>query len=365
MNNVGFIGWRGMVGSVLMDRMIAENDFNKIKPIFFTTSQVGQLAPEIGVELPKLADAYDINQLKALDIIVTCQGSDYTQIVLPQLRKLDWKGYWIDAASSLRMNDDSIIVLDPLNRQHIDNAIKNGIKNYIGGNCTVSLMMLAISGLLQENLVEWVSSMTYQAISGSGAKAMQELLEQMGFLAKDLKSTNIIELEKSLRLKTQSSEFPNNIIGNTLALNLLPWIDSAMENGQTREEWKASAEMNKILDAKHVIPVDGICVRISSLRSHSQALTIKLKEDIPLERINEILKNGNEWVRFVDNNKEDTFKSLTPISTSGTLDIAVGRVKKTNISPYHINLFTVGDQLLWGAAEPLRRILNILVTNKY
>ncbi len=361
MYKVGFIGWRGMVGSVLIDRMLAEKDFNKnIKATFFTTSQAGQAAPNIGVDLPNLVDAYDMNALLEMDIILTCQGSDYTKQMLTPLRQKGWQGYWIDAASALRMDDNSIIVLDPLNRKQIDHALQNGIKNFIGGNCTVSLMMLAISGLLKANLVEWVSSMTYQAISGAGAKAMEELLSQMGYLTQNLQSNNIIELEKQLRGKIQSDDFPNKIINNALALNLLPWIDSAVDNGQTREEWKASAEMNKILQPKTNIPVDGICVRVSSLRSHSQALTIKLKEDLPLEKINSLLKSGNEWVTLIDNNKEATFKGLTPIATSGTLNIAVGRVKKTNISPYHINLFTVGDQLLWGAAEPLRRILNII-----
>ena len=364
MHKVGFIGWRGMVGSVLIDRMLAENDFKQdIEPIFFTTSQAGQTAPNIGVSLPNLVDAYALEQLQKLDIILTCQGSDYTNEILPQLRNNGWNGYWIDAASALRMDKDSIIILDPLNRDQIDNGISQGIKNFIGGNCTVSLMMLAISGLLNKNLVEWVSSMTYQAISGAGAKAMQELLAQMGYLTQNSPSTNIITLEKQLREKTQSSEFPNKTIGNALALNLLPWIDSAVAQGQTREEWKASAEMNKILQTKQPIPVDGICVRVSSLRSHSQALTIKLKENLPLEKINQLIQNGNQWVKFIDNNKKDTFHELTPISTSGTLNIAVGRVKKTNISPYHINLFTVGDQLLWGAAEPLRRMLNILLEN--
>jgi aspartate-semialdehyde dehydrogenase len=361
MHKVGFVGWRGMVGSVLIDRMLTENDFDKnIDPTFFTTSQAGQAAPSIGINLPVLVDAHDLNALSKMDIILTCQGSDYTKKILTPLRQKGWDGYWIDAASALRMDDDSIIVLDPLNRAQIDSAIESGIKNFIGGNCTVSLMMLAISGLLNAKLVEWVSSMTYQAISGAGAKAMQELLAQMGYLTQNAQSTNIIELEQQLRQKIQSEDFPKNVINNSLALNLLPWIDSAVENGQTREEWKACAEMNKILQSKNNIPVDGICVRVSSLRSHSQALTIKLKEDIPLDEINSLLKNGNEWVKLVDNNKDATFKDLTPISTSGSLDIAVGRVKKTNISPYHINLFTVGDQLLWGAAEPLRRVLNIL-----
>ncbi len=366
---VGFVGWRGMVGSVLMKRMQEESDFAKIEAYFYSTSAAGGKAPNYGQAEQILLDASDISSLNKLDCIITTQGSEYTHEVLPKLRAQGWNGYWVDAASALRMKDDSIIVLDPINRKHIDDGIANGVKNYIGGNCTVSLMLLGLDGLFKANLVEWISSMTYQAASGAGANNIRELLKQSGELYKSAgellndSRSSVLEIDDKVTHTLRSNVFPTEYFGAPLAGSVIPWIDSALENGQTKEEWKGGVEANKILNlAPNTVKVDGICVRVGVLRSHSQALTIKLKRnDLSLEEIEQIIKNANPWVKFVANNKADTLKELTPASVSGTLDIAVGRLKRLNFGNDYISIFTVGDQLLWGAAEPLRRMLNILV----
>lgn len=367
MLKAAFIGWRGMVGSVLMDRMRAENDFKDIDPLFASTSQVGQKGPDIGREIPPLQDAFDIDLLSGMDVIITCQGSDYTKEVYPKLRNSGWNGYWIDAARQIRMEKDSVIILDPVNRDVIDTALESGIKNYIGGNCTVSLMLMAAGGLFKENCIEWLSTMTYQAASGAGAKNMRELIAQMGRIgnaAKDLldkPSSAIMELDKRVIETMNGDDFPIEIFGAPLAGSLIPWIDAKMETGQSREEWKGHAETNKILNADPAIPIDGICVRIGTMRCHSQALTIKLKKDMPINDIQHILQGANDWVKVIPNEKEDSLKYLTPAAVTGKLDIPVGRIRKLNMGPEYLTLFTVGDQLLWGAAEPLRRMLRILV----
>ncbi len=365
MARVAFIGWRGMVGSVLMDRMMAEDDFHGFEPVFYTTSQVGQKGPKIGLKISPLKDAYDIKDLKTADIIVTCQGSDHTKAVYPKLRKSGWKGYWIDASSAMRMNSDSIIILDPVNRDVIDKGLKKGIKDYIGGNCTVSLMLMAIGGLFKANLVEWVSSMTYQAASGAGANNMRELVEQMAYVGKaskkllDKPATAALELDKLVIDSLHDKTFPKKVFGYPLAANLLPWIDSAMENGQSREEWKGIVETNKILGTKKTIPVDGLCVRVSSMRCHSQGLTIKLKKDVSIKEITKIIAGANNWVKVVPNTKDETLTHLTPAAVTGTLTVPVGRIRKMNLGGKYLTCFTVGDQLLWGAAEPIRRMLKI------
>ncbi|APC97103.1 aspartate-semialdehyde dehydrogenase [Francisella frigiditurris] len=363
MLKVGFIGWRGMVGSVLMSRMVESKDFDNIAPTFFSTSQVGQKGSGFIEKYGLLQDANDVKQLSKMDILLSCQGGEYTKEIYPKLRASSWKGFWIDAASALRLEKDSTLVLDPLNHDQIVKAIQSGKKDFIGSNCTVSLMSLAISGLLKEDLVEWVNSSTYQAISGSGAAAMQELLVQTKLLnEKDDANKDILTREKTLReLSKNASLIPQEKTVQTLAYNLLPWIDVAMENGQTKEEYKAATELNKILATKTYIPVDGVCVRVPSLRSHSQALTIKLKKKLTIKEIQEKISKGNKWVKVVENNKEDTLKNLTPQATSGTLDIAIGRIKQSLIADDIFHCFTVGDQLLWGAAEPLRRVLNIIL----
>jgi len=365
MVRVGFIGWRGMVGSVLMDRMTAEKDFRGFEPVFFTTSQVGQKGPAVGLDTPPLKDAYDIKELKTAQIIVTCQGSDHTKKVYPELGKAGWNGYWIDASSAMRMQDDSIIVLDPVNRPVIDRALKKGIKNYIGGNCTVSLMLMGLGGLFHHGLVEWLTSMTYQAASGAGAKNMRELIEQMAFISgksKDLlddPASAALVLDKRVLGAMHDKSFPKANFGFPLAGSVLPWIDSALENGQSREEWKGYAETNKILGTRKPIAVDGICVRVGAMRCHSQALTIKLKKDVPIDEITDIIRNDNDWVKVVPNTKEETLKHLTPAAVTGRLDVPVGRIRKLNTGPKFLTCFTVGDQLLWGAAEPIRRMLKI------
>jgi aspartate-semialdehyde dehydrogenase len=364
---VGFVGWRGMVGSVLMQRMLEEKDFTGFEPVFYSTSQVGEKGPDIGIDIPPLRDAYDIEDLKKLDIIVSCQGGDYTTEVYPELRKDGWKGYWIDAASTLRMEKDSIIVLDPVNRRVIDEALGKGKKDYIGGNCTVSLMLMAIGGLFHANLVEWVSTMTYQAASGAGAKNMRELLLQMGFVYKavgeDLKdpASAILEIDRKVTMALRDENLPVENFSVPLAGSLIPWIDRQLENGQSREEWKGYAETNKILMANPPIPVDGICVRIGAMRCHSQGLTIKLKKNVPLNDIYNIIANANDWVKVVPNEKEITIRELTPAAVSGMLTVPVGRIRKMNIGEEYLTCFTVGDQLLWGAAEPIRRILKIVL----
>ena len=372
MKKVGFVGWRGMVGSVLMQRMIEENDFaNIVEPVFFTTSQVGQAGPNIGKEIPTLKDANDIKSLSAMDAIVTCQGGDYTSRVYADLRASGWKGYWIDAASTLRMQDQAVIVLDPVNRSVIDDALAAGKKDFIGGNCTVSLMMLAMGGLLDHDLIDWISVMTFQAASGGGAKHMRELIAQMGsthdsvkHLLDDPKSA-ILEIDKKVTEHLRSEQYPTDQFGVPLAGSLIPWIDVQLENGQSKEEWKGGVEANKILGrtgksrTDNIIPIDGLCVRIGAMRSHSQALTVKLKKDVPLDEIHQMLAESNEWVKVIANDKQVTMAQLSPAAVTGSLDIPVGRLRKMNMGNEYLSAFTVGDQLLWGAAEPLRRMLNI------
>ena len=369
MKRVGFVGWRGMVGSVLMERMLAEGDFDLIdEPIFFTTSQVGQNGPEIGKPTPPLKDASDIDALKEMDAIISCQGGDYTKSVFPELRKAGWSGYWIDAASSLRMDSDSIIILDPVNRAVIDRGLQSGVKNYIGGNCTVSLMLMGLGGLFQHGLVEWVTAMTYQAASGAGAQNMRELLSQMGSLHDAVKTqlddpaSAILEIDQKVADTLRSSDFPTDNFGVPLAGSLIPWIDSQLENGQSREEWKGSVESNKILGREdNPVPIDGLCVRIGAMRCHSQALTIKLTRDVPVDEIGQMLAEANEWAKVIPNDRECTIRELTPAVVTGTLSVPVGRLRKLAMGSDYLAAFTVGDQLLWGAAEPLRRMLRILL----
>ncbi|MCM2678132.1 aspartate-semialdehyde dehydrogenase [Echinimonas agarilytica] len=364
---VGFVGWRGMVGSVLMERMLVENDFADIEPIFFTTSNVGGQGPSIGKDIPALKDAHDITELKSLDAIVSCQGGDYTKAVFADLRAAGWQGYWIDAASSLRMDDEAIIVLDPVNDQVIRDGLSQGVKNYIGGNCTVSLMLMAIGGLFNAGLVEWVSAMTYQAASGAGAKNMRELISQMGAIEHNVAdkladpASAILDIDRQVADFIRGDELPTDQFGAPLAGSLLPWIDVQLENGQSKEEWKAQVETNKILrTGDDLIPVDGTCVRIGAMRCHSQALTIKLKKDIPMVEIESIIANANDWVKVVPNDRDVTLQELTPAAVTGQLHVPVGRLRKMNMGGEYLNAFTVGDQLLWGAAEPLRRMLRIL-----
>jgi len=370
MKRVGFVGWRGMVGSVLMQRMHEENDFANIEePVFYTTSQVGQAGPDIGKAIAPLADASDIESLKTLDAIVTCQGGDYTQQVYADLRASGWKGYWIDAASSLRMADHSVIVLDPVNRSVIDQALSDGKRDYIGGNCTVSLMMLGMGGLFEHDMIDWISVMTYQAASGGGARHMRELISQMGSVHDSVKdllaepSSAILEIDRLVTENLRSDVYPTEQFGVPLAGSLIPWIDTQLDNGQSREEWKGGVEANKILgrtDANQ-IPIDGICVRIGAMRSHSQALTVKLKKDVPLDEIHQMLSESNQWVKVLPNDKDISMAQLSPAAVTGSLDIPVGRLRKMNMGNEYLSAFTVGDQLLWGAAEPLRRMLNILL----
>ncbi|MEQ5815031.1 aspartate-semialdehyde dehydrogenase [Marinobacter sp. NFXS11] len=368
MKRVGLVGWRGMVGSVLMQRMREENDFADIEPVFFTTSQAGKPAPDVGKDdVPPLQDAFDVEILKTMDVIVTCQGGDYTGAVYQKLRDAGWEGYWIDAASTLRMVDHSVIVLDPVNRNVIDAALEKGVKDYIGGNCTVSLMMLALGGLLEQDLIEWVSPMTYQAASGSGAQNMRELLNQMGDLNKSVKtelddpSSAILEIDRKVTETMRSDGFPTEHFQVPLAGSLIPFIDKQLDNGMSKEEWKAGVETNKILGrSDNPIPIDGICVRIGAMRSHSQALTIKLKKDLPVSEIESILAKANDWVKVIPNDRDATIEELTPAKVTGTLSVPIGRIRKLTMGPEYISAFTVGDQLLWGAAEPLRRMLRIL-----
>jgi aspartate-semialdehyde dehydrogenase len=368
MKKVGLIGWRGMVGSVLMERMIAESDFALIEPQFFTTSQVGQAAPEVGVEAGPLQSAFDIQALSAMDVILTCQGGDYTKQVYPQLRNSGWRGYWIDAASALRMESGSIIVLDPVNRAVIDQGLADGVKDFVGGNCTVSLMLMALGGLFNANLVEWASSMTYQAASGAGAKNMRELISQMGVIEDAVAASladpasAILDIDRKVTETLRSESFPVDNWAFPLAGSLLPYIDSQLDNGQSREEWKNQAETNKILGLQSdPMPLDGLCVRVGAMRCHSQALTLKLTADVPLDEIHGILAEANAWVQVIDNNREDSIRHLTPAAVTGELNVPVGRLRKMNMGEQYLSAFTVGDQLLWGAAEPLRRMLRILI----
>ena len=362
---VGIVGWRGMVGSVLMQRMQEENDFALgFEPVFFTTSQVGQPAPmNAGI----LKDASDIAELKKLDVILTCQGGDYTKAVHPELRKQGWNGYWIDAASTLRMESNAVIILDPVNRDVIDAALARGEKDFIGGNCTVSLMLMALGGLFRAGVVEWISSMTYQAASGAGAPNMRELLAQMGVLngvvAEELKNPGsaILEIDRKVTAALRDGSMPTKEFGFPLAGNVLPWIDREVEDGQSREELKGFQETNKILGTTTPIPVDGLCVRVGAMRCHSQALTIKLNKDLPIAEIENLIKNDNQWVKLIPNTKAETLAGLTPAAVSGTLTVPIGRVRKMKMGPQYLSAFTCGDQLLWGAAEPLRRMLRVLL----
>jgi len=366
MKKVGFIGWRGMVGSVLMARMQAENDFAHIDPVFFTTSNVGGKGP--GESKEPLKDAKSIADLKRMDAIVTCQGGDYTNEIHPKLRAAAWDGFWIDAASALRMQNDAVIILDPVNMQVIKDALGRGVKNYIGGNCTVSLMLMALHGLFKEGLIEWMTAMTYQAASGAGAQNMRELIAQMGAahasageLLADPASA-ILEIDRRVADTLRSAALPKEHFGVALAGSLIPWIDKEMDNGQSREEWKGQAEGNKILGRENrPIPIDGICVRIGAMRCHSQALTIKLTRDLPLSEIEAILASANDWVKVIPNTREASVRELTPAAVTGSLNVPLGRLRKLNMGGQYLSAFTVGDQLLWGAAEPLRRMLRILL----
>lgn len=367
--NVGLVGWRGMVGSVLMGRMEEEGDFDLINPVFFTTSQAGQKAPVFGgVDAGVLLDGFDVAELQKLDAIITCQGGDYTNEVYPKLREAGWEGYWIDAASSLRMENDAIIVLDPVNMSVIKDGIQGGVKTYVGGNCTVSLMLMALGGLFEKDLIEWISPMTYQAASGSGAKHMRELISQMGSVRDNVKdllddpASAILEIDKKTAEFIRSEDYPRDQFGVPLAGSLIPYIDTQLESGQSREEWKAEVETNKILGASDApTPIDGICVRVGAMRCHSQALTIKLKKDLPVSEIESILAGSNEWVKVIANDRQVTMDELTPAKVTGTLSVPIGRIRKLSMGPEYISAFTVGDQLLWGAAEPLRRMLRILL----
>ncbi len=368
MKQIGFVGWRGMVGSVLMERMREENDFADIQPVFFSTSQAGQPGPDVGRDVPALKDADDIDELGAMDAIVTCQGGDYTARVYQPLRDAGWNGYWIDAASTLRMDETSVIVLDPVNLDVIHEALERGGRTFIGGNCTVSLMLMGIGGLLRHDLVEWISPTTYQAASGSGAKHMRELIGQMGFLHNaavehlDDPSAAILAIDRLITDALSAEGYPVEHFGVPLAGSLIPWIDKPMPSGQSREEWKASVETNKILGrVDNPIPIDGICVRIGAMRSHAQALTIKLKRDVPVAEIESLLASGNDWVRVVPNEPDASQRHLTPAAVSGTLGVAIGRLRKLAMGPEYLSAFTVGDQLLWGAAEPLRRMLRLVL----
>ena len=370
-DSVGFVGWRGMVGSVLMKRMLEENDFNDISPVFFTTSNVGGEAPTFDgtLEPSTLKDAYDLNELRQHKIIVTAQGGDYTKKVHPKLRESGWKGLWIDAASALRMNDDAIIVLDPINRDVIDRGLESGVKDFIGGNCTVSCLLMGLGGLFKQGLVEWTTSMTYQAASGGGARHMREVLGQFRDLGNEVSAelndpaAAILEIDRKVLAKQRSGELDTAQFGVPLSGSLIPWIDSDLGNGQSREEWKSDAETNKILglEGDNRVIMDGLCVRIAAMRSHSQALTMKLTEDLPVAEIERIIAEDNQWAQVVPNTKDATMEGLTPVAASGSLNIPVGRIRKLAMGPQYISAFTVGDQLLWGAAEPVRRMLKIAV----
>jgi aspartate-semialdehyde dehydrogenase len=369
MPRVGLVGWRGMVGSVLIDRMDAEGDFELIDPVFFSTSDAGGRAPR---GQATLLDATDLDALASMEVIITCQGGDYSNDVYPRLRKAGWNGYWIDAASALRMSDDTVIILDPVNKDVISASLEAGVRSFIGGNCTVSLMMMAISGLLQEDLVEWITAMTYQSASGGGAQHMRELLSQMGQIhgsVADLLAdprSPILEIDRQVAATMRDADFARAHIGVPLAGSLIPWIDKDLGNGMSREEWKGDAELNKMLgrSATRRIPVESLCVRVGAMRCHSQALTIKLRRDLPLRRIEEILARGNDWVEVVPNDKEASVQRLSPTAVTGTMSIPIGRLRKLAMGPEYLSAFTVGDQLLWGAAEPLRRMLRIVLDHE-
>ncbi len=373
MKKVGFIGWRGMVGSVLMERMRAERDFDLIEPLFFSTSQAGGKGPAVGREVPPVRNARDVKSLAAMDILVSCQGGDYTAETYPALRGAGWNGYWIDAARTLRMKDDAVIVLDPVNLPVIRSALARGIRNYIGGNCTVSCMLMGMHGLFARDLVEWMMCVTYQAASGGGAQHMRELLVQFGLVNAEVKdllanpASAILEIDRKVLAKQNDGSLPMEHFGGVpLAGNLIPWIDRDMGNGMSLEEWKGGAETNKILGrgdgfGTPATPVDSVCVRIGAMRCHSQALTIKLRKDVPLEELTRIIGTANEWVRVVPNDRDSSIRELTPAAVTGRLHIPVGRLRKLSMGGEYLAAFTVGDQLLWGAAEPLRRMLRILL----
>ena len=365
---VGIIGWRGMVGSVLVQRMREERDFDLVDPYFFSTSQVGGTAPAVGTRTSIVKDAKKIAELSAMDVLISCQGGEYTAEIHPALRKAGWTGYWIDAARHLRMADEAVIILDPVNRAVIDRALDHGSKDFIGGNCTVSLMLMAMDGLFRADLVEWMTSMTYQAASGGGAKHMRELVSQMGIAHASVAdlladpNSSILDIDRELIATQRGSSFPVDNFKFPLAGSLLPWIDSDLGNGQSREEWKAQAEGNKILGrSSNPIPIDGVCVRIGSMRCHSQALTVKLRRDVPLAEIERMLASANDWVKVVPNEVNASLRDLTPTAVTGTLTVPVGRLKKMSMGGEYLQAFTVGDQLLWGAAEPLRRMLRIIL----
>ncbi len=366
--NVGIIGWRGMVGSVLVQRMREERDFDHIDPVFFSTSQAGAAAPEIGKRAPAVKDARDLAALSANDVLLSCQGGDYTSDIYPRLRESGWDGYWIDAASTMRMESDSVLILDPVNADVIDRAVASGVKNYIGSNCTVSLMLMATAGLFRAGLVEWITSMTYQAASGAGAPQMRELIAQMGYLhreSNDLLSnpaSGILEIDKRVADGLRSPAMPTAKFGYPLAGSVLPWIADDLGTGQSKEEWKATAEANKSLGlAAGSVPIEGLCVRVGAMRCHSQALTLKLRRDLPLEEIESLIQSAHEWVHVVPNTKDASLAQLTPAAVTGTLNVPIGRLRKLAMGGEYLTAFTVGDQLLWGAAEPLRRMLHILL----
>ena len=368
MLRVGIVGWRGMVGSVLVQRMRAERDFEHVEPVFFSTSQAGGKGPAIGKDCGPVRDANAVEELKALPVIVSCQGGDYTNEVYPKLRKAGWKGYWIDAASALRMQEDAVIVLDPVNMPIIDSALTRGVKDYIGGNCTVSLMMMGLDGLFKHDLVEWMTCMTYQAASGAGAAGMRELAAQMAHLGDRTRTlladpaSSALDIDATVTQSLRDGALPKQDLGYPLAASLLPWVDKDLGTGQSREEWKGQAETNKILGrSARPIPVDGICVRVGAMRCHSQGLTIKLKRDVPLGEIEGMLAQANDWVKVVPNRREESLAELTPAAVSGKLSVPVGRLRKLPMGGEYLSAFTVGDQLLWGAAEPLRRMLRILL----
>ena len=367
----GIVGWRGMVGSVLMQRMAEEGDFAHLQPVFFSTSNAGGAAPDVGRGASRLRDANDLAALAECEAIVTCQGGDYTNDVHPRLRASGWTGHWIDAASALRMRDDAVIILDPVNREVIDRGLEAGVRDWIGGNCTVSLMLMAMGGLFRAGLVEWITSMTYQAASGAGAQHMRELIGQMGALHAaaapllDDPASAILDIDRAVTTTMRGPDLPAAQFGGPLAGNLLPWIDKDLGNGTSREEWKGIAETNKILGrTDRPIPVEGLCVRIGAMRCHSQAMTVKLSRDLPLAEIEHIVASGNDWVRLVPNDRESSLRDLTPARASGRLEIPVGRIRKLAMGGEYITAFTVGDQLLWGAAEPLRRMLRILLEHR-
>lgn len=367
MLKVGIVGWRGMVGSVLMDRMRAEGDFDRVDAVFFTTSQAGKPGPDVGKPVQPLKDARDIKALKAMDVVISCQGGDYTEEVYQPLRDSGWQGYWIDAASTLRMKDEAKLVLDPVNRKVLDDALEEGYKTFVGGNCTVSLLLMALGGLFEKDLIEWVTPMTYQAASGSGARHMKELIQQMGQIHQsvadkvDDPAAAILEIDRQVADTMRSDEFKTEQFGVPLAGSLIPWIDKALPSGQSKEEWKAQVEANKILGrSESPVPIDGICVRVGAMRCHSQALTIKLKKNISVAEVEDILDQHNEWVKVVPNDRELSISELSPTRVTGTLTVPVGRIRKLAMGPEYISAFTVGDQLLWGAAEPLRRMLTVL-----